>query len=126
MTFPKRVNPQPEEVPAGLKRSSQVSIHDGKAEFTCVCDRPFDGKASVEEQTRQLLARADARMAGIGIDKRSVITVLIVISNVAHFDAMNSVWDAWVDPDHLPSRMCIISELASPDLKVEMKFTAAV
>ena len=39
---------------------------------------------------------------------------------------MNSVYDAWIDPDNKPARACIEARLADPALKVEIIATAAL
>ena len=45
---------------------------------------------------------------------------------MAHYDAMNSVWDAWVPEGHAPGRACVEAKLALPKYKVEIRVVAAV
>ncbi len=45
---------------------------------------------------------------------------------MAHFDAMNAVWDAWVPEGNAPARACGEAKLARPDLQVEIIVVAAV
>ena len=50
----------------------------------------------------------------------------VILNNIADFAAMNSVYDAWIDPANPPSRACIEARLAHPSLKVEIIAVAAL
>jgi enamine deaminase RidA (YjgF/YER057c/UK114 family) len=41
------------------------------------------------------------------------------------YDAMNEVWDAWIEPGNTPARACVESKLASPKFIVEIMVVAA-
>ena len=45
---------------------------------------------------------------------------------IVDFDAMNGVYDAWIDPANPPARACVEARLADPDLRVEMTAVAAL
>jgi enamine deaminase RidA (YjgF/YER057c/UK114 family) len=47
------------------------------------------------------------------------------LSNVAFYDSMNSVWDAWVTPGSPPARATVGSPLAGPQFLVEIAAIAA-
>ncbi|MEY3664320.1 MAG: hypothetical protein RLZZ153_502 [Pseudomonadota bacterium] len=110
----------------GRVRSSQITVYNGLINFAATPDRPFDPAASIGEQTRQMLARVDERLALAGSDKSHILMAHVMISDMRHFAGMNEVWDAWVDQDNPPARACGAADLASPDMKVEIIITAAV
>jgi len=108
----------------GLDRASQIVVHNGTAYFVVTGNRPFGGTAA--EQAQQCLAKADERLASLGIDKSHLLTVQIWLSDIRFFQEVNAVYDPWLDQANLPSRCCAAVELAHPDLKVEIIITAAV
>lgn len=105
-------------------RASQISVHNGTVYFAATPNRPFGG--SISEQTQQVLARVEERLALAGSDKSRILIAQVWISDMRHFAEMNAVWDAWVDQGSPPARGCSACDLAHPDLKVEMIITAAV
>jgi enamine deaminase RidA (YjgF/YER057c/UK114 family) len=80
---------------------------------------------SVVEQTRDILATIDRLLAQAGTDKSKLLTANIWLTDIATFNEMNQVWDAWVTPGNPPARACVESKLAHPDYKVEIMVTAA-
>jgi enamine deaminase RidA (YjgF/YER057c/UK114 family) len=52
--------------------------------------------------------------------------VTIYLADMADYDAMNAVWDAWLPDGCAPSRACIEARLARAEYKVEMALTAAL
>lgn len=83
-------------------------------------------KGSIEEQTADVLAKIDALLKEAGTDRSKLVTVNVFLPNIVDFDAMNSVYDAWIDPANPPARACVEARLADPDLRVEMTATAIV
>jgi enamine deaminase RidA (YjgF/YER057c/UK114 family) len=81
--------------------------------------------ASVAEQTRDILATIDHLLAQAGTNKSKLLTANIWLTDIATFDQMNQVWDAWITPGNPPARACVESKLAHPDYKVEIMVTAA-
>ena len=120
-----RIGRNPATDPART-RASQISVHNGVVYFAATPDRPFDPGASIGEQTRQMLARVDERLALAGSNKTRILMAHVMISDMRHFAGMNEVWDAWVDQDSPPARACGAADLGSPDMKVEIIITAAV
>ncbi|MGZ2746283.1 RidA family protein [Burkholderia stagnalis] len=59
-----------------------------------------------------------------GVDKTRVVTANVWLSDAAHFDAFNAVWDAWVPAGHAPTRACVQALLMKPGLDVEIAVTA--
>ena len=84
------------------------------------------GSASVEDQTREVLAKIDALLAEAGTSKSKLLTVAVYLPNISDFDAMNSVYDKWIDPENPATRACVEARLAGPDLRVEIVAVAAL
>lgn len=80
----------------------------------------------IAEQTREVLEIIDGVLAKAGTDKSKLLWVQIWIPDIATFDAMNEVWDAWVDPDNKPARATVEARLADPRLRIEIAATAAL
>lgn len=108
------------------KRASTAVTHNGTGYFACTPQSPYDGSLSVAAQTRQLLEKAEARLAEIGTDKSRLLFVAIILADIADYAEMNNVWDAWVADIAPPSRACFNAALASPAMKVEMIMVSAV
>lgn len=99
-------------------RMSQAVVHGG---FVYIAGQTADNrKASLEEQTCQVLDKIEALMKEAGGSKSTLMSVEVFLPNIVDFDAMNKIYDAWIDPANPPSRACIEARLADSDLKVEM------
>lgn len=103
-------------------RMSKIVKHNGVA---YLCGQVGAG-AKVEDQTRDCLSRIDALLARAGTSNENILQAIVWLADMADFDAMNSVWDAWVPAGHAPARACGEAKLARPDLKVEIIVTAAL
>ncbi|MFV0512722.1 MAG: RidA family protein [Jhaorihella sp.] len=102
-------------------RMSRIVKHNGVA---YLCGQVGEG-ATVAEQTRDCLARVDALLDQAGSSREGMLQAVIWLADMADFESMNAVWDAWVPQGHAPARACGEAKLASPDLKVEIIITAA-
>lgn len=83
-----------------------------------------DPSGSLEEQTKNILAKIDGLLADAGTDKSAIIQVNIWLASAGDFDAMNAVYDAWVSPGNEPARICVEGRLAVPDLRLEIQAIA--
>ena len=81
---------------------------------------------SVEEQTQDVLGKIGSLLEEVGSDKSKLLAVSVFLVNIADFDAMNSVYDRWIDTANPPVRACVEARLADPDLRVEMTAIAAL
>ena len=79
----------------------------------------------VRGQAAAILKRIDARLAEAGTDKSKLLSATIWLADMGGFEAMNAVWDAWVDPANPPARATVEARLASPDYLVEIAVIAA-
>lgn len=76
-------------------------------------------------QTREILASIEQLLARAGSDKSRLLQVTIYLADMADYDAMNEVWDAWLPAGSAPSRACVQARLAKPGYKVELVVVAA-
>lgn len=105
-------------------RMSQAVIHGNTVYLAGqVAD---DAQADVAEQTRQVLAKIESLLAEAGTDKSKLIFANVWLSDISTFEQMNAVWDAWVVPGQPPARACVESQLAFPQLKVEIAVVASL
>ncbi|MEC9311432.1 MAG: RidA family protein, partial [Pseudomonadota bacterium] len=77
------------------------------------------------QQTQDCLDKIDALLAEAGSDNTRILQCVIWLADMADFEEMNGVWDAWVPEGHAPARACGEAKLARPDLLVELIVTAA-
>ncbi|MGC9419034.1 MAG: RidA family protein [Rhodovulum sp.] len=103
------------------QRMSKIVKHNG---VVYLCGQVGAG-ATVAEQTRDCLSRVEALLEQAGSSPDRILQAIIWLADMADFDEMNAVWDAWVPAGHAPARACGEARLARPDLKVEIIVTAA-
>ncbi len=103
-------------------RMSQAVVHNGVVYLAGQVGEPG---ADVATQTKQVLASIDRLLALAGSDKTKILSAQIWMADMADFQKMNAVWDAWVAPGHAPARATGESRLAGPEYLVEIIVTAA-
>jgi len=106
-------------------RLSEATIHNGVAYLAGQVPED-DGATDIEGQMREVLAALDALLAQVGSDKTRILQAQIFLADMADFEGMNRVWDAWVVPGQAPARATLEARLAQPEWKVEVVVTAAV
>jgi enamine deaminase RidA (YjgF/YER057c/UK114 family) len=82
--------------------------------------------AGVAGQTAAVLAKIDRLLAEAGSDRSHLISATIWLTDIATFDEMNPVWEAWIDRQAPPARATVEAKLAAPAYKVEIAVIAAV
>lgn len=107
----------------GLPTISQFVVHDGVVHLLGVTGDPG---GDVRTQTRDVLARIDKLLLRAGTDRSQLLTAQVWLRTMEDFDAHNEEWNAWVDSDEPPVRVCVQAELWQPELLVEIMVTAAV
>jgi len=85
-----------------------------------------DGSTTAKAQTEQVLRQIDELLASTGSSKSKLLSATIYLADMATFDEMNAVWDAWVDPKNTPARATVQARLASPKYLVEISTVAAI
>lgn len=105
-------------------RMSQVVRHDNTIYVSGqVSD---DRTGSIEAQTKAVLDKIDHLLAQAGATRSDLLNVTVLLPHVIDFDAMNSVYDNWIDPQNPPARACYEARLADPALRIEITAIAAV
>lgn len=87
---------------------------------------PVNTDADAGAQTANLLASVERLLAQAGSDKTRLLMATVYLADMADYDAMNAVWDAWVPAGCAPVRACVEARLADPGWRVEIALTAAV
>jgi enamine deaminase RidA (YjgF/YER057c/UK114 family) len=105
-------------------RMSQIVIHGNTVYLAGIVARENSGK-SVTEQTKEILATIDRYLAQAGTDKSKLLSANIWLTDMATFNEMNAVWDAWVSPGNTPARATVEAKLAAPGYKIEIMAVAA-
>ena len=104
------------------QRMSKIVKH---GDVVYLCGQVGDG-ATVAEQTNDCLGRVDKLLCEAGSSRAHMLQALIWLADMADFDEMNAVWDAWVPEGAAPARASGEAKLADADLRVEIIVTAAL
>lgn len=104
-------------------RMSRVVIHNGTVYLAGLTADDLSEDAA--GQTRQILEKASHKLGLAGSGKSQLLNATIWLRDIADFDAMNRVWEGWIDPANPPARATCESRLAHPDILVEIVLTAA-
>lgn len=105
-----RINPGP--------RASQLVLVAGRIETSGIVARDLDG--DIAAQTRCVLAQLEEWLGQVGAGKANLTRMQIWLADMAEFDAMNRVYDAWVG-DQPPVRACVGAPLAAPGYRIEIQ-----
>lgn len=105
------------------RRYSDCVVHNGTVYLVEV---PSNLDGDIRAQTENLLASIERLLAQAGSDKSRLLMVTVYLSDMADYDAMNAVWDAWVPEGYAPTRACVQARLAHPGYRVEIALTAAL
>jgi enamine deaminase RidA (YjgF/YER057c/UK114 family) len=105
-------------------RMSKAVVHGDTVYLAGLTADKTAGK-SVGEQTKEILSLIDHYLKLCGTDKTKLLRTNIWITDMAKFNEMNAVWDAWVSPGNTPARATVEAKLAAPNLHVEIMVVAA-
>jgi enamine deaminase RidA (YjgF/YER057c/UK114 family) len=106
------------------KRMSQAVAHGNTLYLAGQVATDYNG--TIEKQTQEVLASIDKLLAEAGTSKSKVLSCQVLLNNIGDFAAMNTVYDAWIDPANPPARAAMEARLAHPALKVEIIAIAAL
>lgn len=104
------------------RRMSQAVIHGDTVYLAGQVGAPGE---SIAAQTRATLAEIELVLAQAGTDKSKLLSATIWLADMADFEGMNAVWDAWIDGRDPPARATGEAKLAAPEYKVEIIVIAA-
>nr|WP_206376142.1 RidA family protein [Sneathiella chungangensis] len=82
-------------------------------------------KGTIKEQTKEALEKVEKLLAAAGSEKSKILQATIWLASMNDFDAMNEVYDAWIDPNNPPARACGEAKLAAPEYLFEIIVVAA-
>lgn len=102
-------------------RMSKIVKHRGVA---YISGQVGEG-ATIQEQTADCLARVDKLLTQAGSSREQMLRATIWLADMADFDGLNEVWNAWVPEGHAPARACGEARLAREVLRVEIIVDAA-
>jgi enamine deaminase RidA (YjgF/YER057c/UK114 family) len=85
-----------------------------------------DSSLDTEGQTTDILEQIDALLAEAGTNKSALLSITVVLRDIAEAPAMNRAWDRWLDPRAKPARMTIQAPLVDPAWRVEITGVAAL
>ncbi|RYF61116.1 MAG: RidA family protein [Comamonadaceae bacterium] len=106
-------------------RMSHIVLHAGTVYLAGAVAQNFD--QGIEAQTREALAEVEAALSRVGSSKKNILTTQIWLRDIERdFDAMNSVWEAWLPAGAAPARATCQARMAAPDILVELIVTAAL
>lgn len=105
------------------RRYSDAVVHNSTA---YIVEVPSNLDGDITAQTENMLASVERLLTQSGSDKSKLLQATIYLTDMADYDAMNRVWDAWVPEGTAPVRACVQVKLANPGFKVEVVLTAAV
>jgi len=108
----------------GTGRMSRAVVHNGTV-YLCgqTCG---DADKNIKEQTKIVLEKIEDLLNKYGSDKNHILSTSIYLKDMALFQEMNEVWDAWVENGFEPARACVEAKMAREEILVEMTVTAAV
>lgn len=106
---------------------SRIVINNGTVYLSGVVPSPDAEGKDITTQTQSVLEQIDGLLKEAGTDKSRLLTAQIWLSDIEHdFATMNGIWQAWVDPNGVPTRATVEAKLARPTVNVEIQVTAAL
>jgi enamine deaminase RidA (YjgF/YER057c/UK114 family) len=109
---------------AGNPRMSSAVVHGATIYISGQVAIDAGGQ-DVTTQTREILARIDALLAHAGSDKSRLLSVNLLLADIATLPEVNALWDKWLAPGCAPARTTIQTILASPRYALEIAVIAA-
>ena len=97
-------------------RMTQVVVH---GDTIYLCGQTAEEAVGANAQTRAILAKIDTLLA----EARQLeieAAVQIWLADIRHYDEMNAIWDAWVDPANAPGQATCEARMATPRVLVEI------
>ncbi len=115
-------NPLKIERYEGTGRMSRAVVHNNTM-YLCGQTSRAEGAAA---QTAEILKKIEDLLLDYGSDKQHILSATIYLKDIALFNEMNSVWDAWIENGHEPARACVEAKMAAPELLIEVSIIAAL
>lgn len=103
-------------------RMSRCIVRDNMV-YICGITRP-DSAKDIAGQTTAVLDAIQNYLTMAGTDKTKLLTAQFWIKDMKDFNGMNSIWNAWVDPNTPPVRACVRADMTRPETLIEIMVTA--
>ena len=103
-------------------RMSQAVLHGDLVFLSGQCGT---AGTAVAEQTAEALLKIECLLAKAGSSKSRILSTTIWLADIAHYDAVNVIWDAWVPEGCAPARSCGEMRLGGTGYDVEIICIAA-
>ncbi|RDU71069.1 RidA family protein [Helicobacter aurati] len=84
---------------------AQIVVYDGY--FESSGQVMLDANASIQQQTREVLAQIDRLLSSIDADKTHLTRVQMWLNDMNDFYAMNAVYEEWLKDVPKPVRACV-------------------
>lgn len=109
--------------PGGAPGRSRIVRHGDTVYTVANARRP---SAPFADQVGESLAMLDAHLAEAGASRASLLSVQVLLADIADRPEFDRHWLAWIgdDPSHWPQRSCCQAALA-PGLTIELIAVAA-
>ena len=86
---------------------------------------PRMSQAVIHGDTVYLAGQVAAPGESVAAQTSAILGRIEALLEMSDFQAMNAIWDEWLDGANAPARATGEAKLASPDYKVEIVVTAA-
>ena len=106
------------------ERSSQAAAFGGLVFLAGQVARDH-ARASIADQTKEVLERIDKLLAEARSDKTRILNATIWLRRTADYEEMNRVWVEWLPRHCGPARAVIEGEMMSNGWDVEIAIIAA-
>lgn len=97
-------------------RASKIVKHNGVAYLS---GQVAEGD-TIQEQTRDCLAKVDALLTEAGSSREQMLRATIWLSDMSYFAGLNEVWNDWEPDGFAPARACGEAKLAREELMIEI------
>ena len=106
-----------------VRRRSEVVIHNDTIYIGGQVATNTQG--DIGAQTREVLDTVDLLLEQAGSNRNHLLSVRILLRDIADYAGMNAVWDEWIPPGNAPTRACTLQQLINPDWRLEIIAVAA-
>jgi enamine deaminase RidA (YjgF/YER057c/UK114 family) len=115
-----------ERWPINGRGRSRTVAYRGDGGLVWTVANATDSTGSFDVQVSQSLQMLEAHLQEAGSARTHLLSLQVILTDIANRDAFDQQWQAWVgpDPEHWPQRACFQSGLA-PGLQVELIVVAA-
>jgi enamine deaminase RidA (YjgF/YER057c/UK114 family) len=104
-------------------RYSDMAVYGGVAYLAGQV--PSDTAAPMASQVEQVLEQIDHLLKAGGSNRGRILMATVYLPDLADYDEMNRVWEAWLAGYPAPPRATVQARLANPAWKIEIVVTAA-